>query len=59
MDRISRSLYGKIFTDSYQEMSDGGPNCYADMTDQFRGAITIYSAITNVYIMSSYPYQLV
>jgi hypothetical protein len=25
MEKIKAGLYGKIFTDSYEELSDGGP----------------------------------
>jgi hypothetical protein len=46
MDSLKYYLYGGIYNEHYEELSDGGPKCLAELTNTFRGTIIIYSSIT-------------
>lgn len=52
MDSILQMFYGNIYTDSYEEMSDGGPKCFNDMDYNFR-IMSIFSSGTICLIYSS------
>lgn len=43
--------YGGIYSDTYEEFSDGGPKCAASMTTEFRISFSALSAIINITII--------
>lgn len=45
-------LYGGIYTSTYEEMSDGGPKCANEMTNTYRVTVTIFSVISNLFLVS-------
>lgn len=52
MDIVRWGLYGNIYTETYEHLSDGGPKCYNDMTNTFRISISTISAIICILVMS-------
>ena len=51
MNYIYNSLIGGIYSESYEELSDGGPICYNDIKQNFRLAITLFSGFLMLLIM--------
>lgn len=44
-------LYGGIYSQTYEELSDGGPKCYNDISPDFRLKVAIFSIILNLIII--------
>jgi hypothetical protein len=51
MNYIYNSLIGGIYSETYEELSDGGPLCYNDIDQNFRLAITLLSGFSMIIIM--------
>ncbi len=52
MDLLRQHFYGGIYSENYEEYSDGGPKCYEDMDYYFRLSIAVFSSIVNLLIIS-------
>jgi hypothetical protein len=51
MDLVRDHLYGGIYSEDYQEFSDGGPKCYEDMDYYFRLSLAALSVAVNLVLI--------
>lgn len=51
MEWLHQHFYGGIYSDDYEELSDGGPKCFQDMDYNFRFLIATFSVILNIFIL--------
>lgn len=49
--KIKYGYFGGVYSDTYEEMSDGGPKCYESMSMQFRLIVTVISVAYNVNVI--------
>jgi hypothetical protein len=48
---IRKPFYSKIYTETWENIADGGPTCYKELTVQFRTIITIIMTIVQYCVL--------
>lgn len=51
------AMAGQVYTDDYENIGDGGPGCFQEMTNTFRYTLSSISVVINltiVYLLTKY-----
>jgi hypothetical protein len=48
---IRQPFYSRVYTDTWEDIGDGGPTCYKELTIQFRVTIAVCLAIIQAFVM--------
>jgi len=44
-EKVKWVLYGDIYNENFENLGDGGPTCYNEMTNEFRITLSSISAV--------------